>query len=75
MGDEHRGAVGHDLAQRGVDLLLGARVDRRRGVVEHEDARVGEHRTGEGDALALTAGEREPAFADHGVVAVGQLHR
>ena len=61
-----------DLAQRGVDLLLGARVDRRRGVVEHEDARVGEHRASDGDALPLTPRQREPALADGGVVPVGE---
>ena len=49
------------------------RVDRRRGVVEHEDARIGEHRARDRDALALTAGERETALADDGVVAQGQL--
>ena len=73
VGDEHGGAVDHDLAQRGVDLLLGARVDRRRGVVEHQDPRVGDHRARDRDALALTAREREPALADDGVVPVGQL--
>ena len=48
-------------------------VDRRRGVVEHEDARVGEHRPGDRDALALAARQREALLADHRVVAVGQL--
>ena len=56
-------------------VLISARcrVDRGRRVVEHQDARVGEQRTGDRDALALTAGEGEPAFADHGVVAVRQV--
>ena len=62
----------HDLAQRRVDQLLGAGVDRRGRVVEHEHARVGEHGTGDGDALALAAREREAALADDGVVAVGE---
>ena len=70
--DEDRGAVLHDLAQGGVDLFLGPRVDRRRRVVEHEDARVGEHRARDGDALALAARQREPAFAHERVVAVGE---
>ena len=45
-------------------------VDRRGGVVEHQDRGVGEHRPRDGDALALATREREPALADHGVVAV-----
>ena len=35
-------------------------------------AGIGEDRAGEGDALALAAGERQTALADHGVEAVGQ---
>ena len=73
--DQDRGAVLHDLAQRRVDLLLGARVDRRRRVVEDENARIGEHRARDRDALPLAAGEREAAFADHRVVAVGEQPR
>ena len=72
VGDEERGAAGHDLAERGVDLLLGRGVDRRRGVVEDQDPGVGDDGPGQGDALALPAGQREPPLADHGVVAVGQ---
>ena len=53
--------------------LLGAGVDRRRGVVEDEHLRVGERGAGEGDALALPARQREAALADDGVVAVRQL--
>ena len=62
----------HHVAQRGVDLLLGRGVDRRRGVVEHQDPRVGEERPGQGDALALAARQGEAPLADDGVVAVGQ---
>ena len=73
VGDEDRGAVGHERAQRVVDGLLGRGVDGRGGVVEHEDARVGDDGPGQGDALALAARQREAALADDGVVAVGQL--
>ena len=68
--DQDRGAVRHDPAQGGVDLLLDAAVDRRGGVVEQEDLRVGEQGAGERDPLALAAREREPLLADDGVVAV-----
>ena len=50
VGDEDRRAARHQLAQRRVDLLLDAGVDRRRGVVEDQDARVGEQGAGERDA-------------------------
>ena len=63
----------HHLAERGADLVLLGRVDRRRRVVEDQHPRVGEHRAGDRDALALPAGEREPVLADHGVVAVGKV--
>ena len=51
------------------------RVDRRGGVVEDQDPRVGEERPGQRDALALAARQREAPLADDGVVAVGQRHR
>ena len=41
-------------------------------VVEDQDPRVGEQRAGQRDPLPLPAGQREPAFADHGVVPVRQ---
>ena len=60
----------HRLAQCEPDARLGRRVDRRGGVVEDQDARVGDERTGDRDALALPARQRQAALADHGVVAV-----
>ena len=46
-------------------------VDGTGGVVEEEDPRVAEQCPGEGDPLALAAGQRESPLADHRVVAVG----
>ena len=60
------------VAQRQLDPRLGGGVDRRRGVVEDQDARVDQQRARDRDALALTARERQPALADDRVVAVGQ---
>ena len=54
--------------------MLLRRIDRGGRVVEHQHAGVGEDRPGDGDALALTAGQREAAFAEHRVVRVGQSH-
>ena len=45
----------------------------RGGVVEDQDARVGEQRARDRDPLALAARQRQPALADARVVAVGQL--
>ena len=73
VGDDERRAPGHHLAQRRLDRLLRRGVDGRGGVVEDEDARVGQQRAGDGDALALAARERQAALADARVVAVGQL--
>ena len=60
-------------SQPALDPPLGADVDRRRRLVEDEDARVREQRAGEGDELALAEREPEPALAELRVVAVREL--
>ena len=72
VGDDDRRPAAHRLAQAVADLRLGRRVDRGRRVVEDQDARVDDQRAGDRDPLALAAGERDPALADHRVVAVRQ---
>ncbi len=72
VGDQHGGAAAHHLAQRVVDLRLDPGVHRRGGVVEQQQPRVGEHRAGQGDALALAARQGQALLADHGVVPGGQ---
>ncbi len=74
MRDEQCRARARDPAQRGVDLLLDARVDRRRGVVEQQDRGIREERAGQRDPLPLTARQREALLADDGVVAERELH-
>ena len=73
VGDQQRGPVGHDAAQAVVDGLFDLGVDGAGGVVEDEDARIGHDGPGQGDPLALPARERQPALADDGVVAAGEL--
>ncbi len=73
VSDDERRAVGHELAERLVDLLLDLHVDGRRRVVEHEDRRVHHEGAGDGEALALPAREREAPLPHHGVVALGEL--
>ena len=63
----------HHLGERGADLVLLRRVDRRRRVVEDQDPRVGEHRARDRDALPLPTRQREAVLADDRLVAVGQL--
>ena len=46
-----------DLLEQGEDGAGGRRVERARGLVAQQDLRVGGQRTGDGDALLLTAGE------------------
>ena len=55
MGDgERRTTLGH--AVHGLlDLPLRLHVDRARRLVEDENARVVQHRSGDGDALALSS--------------------
>ncbi len=68
MGDDQRGAAAVVLAQPVVDLRLHPGVDGGRGVVQDEHGRVADQGAGQGDALALAAGEGESLFADDGVV-------
>ncbi len=72
MRDDQRGAAPHDLAQRGVDLGLQARVDGRGRVVEQQQPGVGDQRPGQRHPLPLAARQSKALLADHGVVALGQ---
>ena len=55
-----------------MDALLGFRVDIARRFVEDENGGVAQEGAGERDALALAAGEGGAAFADDGVVTLGE---
>ena len=55
-----------------ADPRLGRRVDGGGRVVEDEDPRVDRERARDREPLALAARERDPALADHRVVAVRQ---
>src|SRR5581483_11467588 len=70
--DHERRAAAHHLRERGPDLVLLRRVDRRRCIVEDQHLRVGEDRARDRDALALAAREREPTLAEQRLVALGQ---
>ena len=56
-----------------LDDALALVVERAGRLVEDQDARIGDQRAGNGDALALAARKRRAALADDGVVAFGQF--
>ena len=59
----------HQAVELLLDRRLDLRVERAGRLVEDEDRRILEEEAGDGDALALAAGELHPALADMGVVA------
>src|SRR5690606_11839596 len=67
--DEHAGGLGGAL-EPGEDLRFDLGVDGAGGVVEDEQAGVAGEGAGEGDPLALAAGEAGAALAEFGVQAV-----
>ena len=73
MRDHDRRPAAHRLRQAGADQRLGGGVDGGGRVVEDQDPRVDHERAGDREPLALAARERDPALADHRVVAVRQL--
>src|SRR5689334_11064388 len=70
--DQHRAAT-RDLLHVLLDDALALIVQRGCRLVEDEDARIGDERPRNRDALALPAGQGRAAFADDGVVAFGKL--
>lgn len=72
MGDGDDGSATGDLAHVALDQRLGLIVEGAGGLVEDEDPGVGQQGAGDGDALALTAGERGAPLRQHGVVTKGQ---
>ena len=74
VGDQQCSAPLQDAAHGALDLVFGVAVDGAGRIVQHEDARVAEKGAGNGNALALAAGEHDASFADHGFVAFGKAH-
>ena len=72
VGDDHRGPVGQDRAQRALHQPLGGHVERGRRLVEDQHGGVGEERAGERDELALTGRQPAALVGDVGVVALRQ---
>ena len=68
VGDDEGGAADHELVEAGLNHGLGLGIERAGGFVEDEDAGLGEQGAGDGEALALAAGELDATLADDGVV-------
>ena len=71
-GDD-RGDVFQRFVQRFVDGLFGAHVERGERVVHHEHRGLADHGTGEREALALTAAQRDALLTDARVEAPRQV--
>ena len=69
MRDHQRGAPAHQALERVLDQGLALGVERGGRLVEQQQRRVAQDRARDGDALALAAGQRDPALADRGVEA------
>src|SRR5919205_1904489 len=75
VSDDQRRPAAHRLTQAEPDPRLGGRIDRSGGVVEDEDPRIDGERARDRQPLALASRKRDPALADHSVVALRQtLH-
>src|SRR5579863_5206250 len=70
--DDEGGASLHEIGETVLDHFLGFGIEARRCLVENEDAGLGENGAGDGDALALAAGELDAALADDRVIFVGE---
>ena len=71
--DRKRGAILDEDLKRILDLLFGLGIERARRLVENENTRIVQKRTGNRHALTLTARKGVTALAHLGIIAVGQL--
>ncbi len=72
VGYDEGGAALHEEVEAVLDHGFGLGVEGAGGLVEDEDAGVGEDGAGDGDPLALAAGELDAALAYDGVVLLGK---
>ena len=75
MGEDESRAALHQPVERGLDDRLVLRVHRGERFVEDQDRRVAQQRAGDGDALALPAGELDAPFSDDRGVALAAAAR
>src|SRR3990167_9700112 len=73
MRNYDSGSALHQAIQCFEDQFFRLRVKPRSRLVEHEEGSIPNHGAGDGDPLALAAGERHAPLTDHGVVAFRHL--
>lgn len=74
MGDDEYSFAAHEVLEGRLHGGLTVAVESRGGFVEDEDGGVAQEGAGEGETLALSAGERGAALADDGLITVGERH-
>ena len=70
--DHERGAMAHQLFQRGLHQRLAFGIERRGRFVQQQQRRIAQDRARDRDALALAAGQRHAALAERRVEAARQ---
>ncbi len=70
MRDDERGACLHELFQRGLNQAFAFGVEGTGGFVEQQYGQVSQDGAGDGDALALSAGQADAAFTEEGIEAL-----
>src|SRR5574342_689315 len=68
MCDQEGRAPSGGIRNRALDLVLCSAVDGTGRIVQNQDMWIGQEGARQGQTLALSAGERDTAFADHGLV-------
>jgi len=72
VSDDKRCAAFHQRVEAVLDHRLGFAIERRCGLVEDENPRIGHDGAGDGNALFLAAGEAHASLAHDRVVLVGE---
>ena len=75
MADQQPGAAGEEFVDRGQQPLFGGQIQGRGGLVQDQHQRVLQQRPGDGDALALAAGQGGAASTDVTGIALRQSGR
>lgn len=73
VGHHDGGAALHKARKGLLHGGLTLRIERTRGLIQHEDGAVGQHGAGDGDTLALTARQLDAALTGDGVEPLGQI--
>jgi hypothetical protein len=73
VGDHERGASFEEALDGLLDQYLALRIQGAGGFVENQNLRIPQDGPGNGDPLALAAGQLGAPLADDRIVAVGQL--